>query len=262
MTSRPLLRFEDKLHGEDRYLARLASPEHGRFARNALVAAAVIHAALLLLPAAKLRALPLPAAAPRSAPAAAIWRSMPSLPAKVSTPAAAAPPVLAEARRRAPEAASGGTFALRVTIGAPVGFALLPPPRDPVPEPPPHVDPALLAADPDLLFGAPEPPAPGVAGGGPAAVPDAPAVLVPESRVVPEFPERARELRLGATVVVAVEIGEDGAPIDIRVARCSRPNLGFERAAIRAVEQWRWKPATSLGRPVRSRVEFPLEFKP
>ena len=36
----------------------------------------------------------------------------------------------------------------------------------------------------------------------------------------------------------------------IEILRSNRPNMGFEDAALAAVKQWRYEPATQNGRPV------------
>ena len=45
------------------------------------------------------------------------------------------------------------------------------------------------------------------------------------------------------------------------VLRCSRPNMGFEQAAIDAVQNWMYKPALQNGRPVEVYFTVFVEFK-
>lgn len=238
---RPLLRFEDKLAGEKRFLERLADPDDPRFLRNAVLGAIVIHAGLLLLPAP-----PAPVGeggefAPVNG--TAVWRALPA-PGGEAT----AVPV----SRRAP-----GGFRLE-TI--PAGFALVPLPHDPVPEPAPDLAPNVLARDPELLLGRPEPPP---SASGPVSAADVPedTEAVAELRVRAEYPEPALSMRAEGTVVLAVEIRADGSVGSIRVTQCSVRNVGFERAAMRAVRQWRYRPATRGGVAVPSRTEVFLEFR-
>jgi len=67
-------------------------------------------------------------------------------------------------------------------------------------------------------------------------------VLIEGTRVEPEYPELARVARVEASVVLQAVIRDDGTVGDLVVLRCSRPNMGFEQAAIEAVQQWRYKP--------------------
>jgi TonB family protein len=48
-----------------------------------------------------------------------------------------------------------------------------------------------------------------------------------------------------------VLVGPDGAVEDVRVVNVSRTGVGFERATIDAVRQWRYKPATKSDVNVR-----------
>jgi protein TonB len=85
-----------------------------------------------------------------------------------------------------------------------------------------------------------------------------PPVLV--QRVEPIYPELPRRAGLPGEVVLRAVILEDGEVVEIEVLRCNRPNLGFEDAAIRAVSQWRYEPATQFGRSVAVYVTVYVTF--
>jgi periplasmic protein TonB len=89
----------------------------------------------------------------------------------------------------------------------------------------------------------------------------APVVL---HRVDPEFLEEARKAKHQGTVLLTIEVGEDGKPHGIRVV--SGLGLGLDEKAIEAVSQWRFKPATRNGRPVASsrdhRSKLPAALNP
>jgi protein TonB len=51
-------------------------------------------------------------------------------------------------------------------------------------------------------------------------------------------------------VVLQAVIKSHGTVGEIKVLRCNHPRMGFERAAVDAVQQWRYVPATMNGRPV------------
>jgi TonB family protein len=66
----------------------------------------------------------------------------------------------------------------------------------------------------------------------------------------PSYPELARVARLEGTVTLQARIAKDGHVYDVEVLHSSRPNMGFERAAIDAISQWRYEPATAMGKAV------------
>lgn len=78
-------------------------------------------------------------------------------------------------------------------------------------------------------------------------------------RVLPEYPARARTLKIEGQVLLEVVLDRGGRVEDsIRVTR-SIPML--DAAAIAAVRQWRFRPARSRdGSPVRVLMEIPVRF--
>jgi TonB family protein len=120
---------------------------------------------------------------------------------------------------------------------------------EPIREPEPEIEPEPLPVDAEILLGVPEPPPPSgplIPGIGDVTNP----VRIEESYVEPEYPELARQARLEGHVILQAVILRDGSVSEIQVLRVDRPNLGFEDAAIEAVGQWRYTPATQNGRPV------------
>lgn len=77
----------------------------------------------------------------------------------------------------------------------------------------------------------------------------------------PRYPATALRRGEGGTVVVRVNVGADGVPDEVAVARRSG-SRELDRAALTAVRDWRFKPATRNGREVASVVEQPVEFRP
>ena len=107
----------------------------------------------------------------------------------------------------------------------------------------------------------------GVVGGAPGGLGDAPLPLAavarpPEllSRVLPEYPPRARALAVEGQVLLEMVLDRDGRPeADVRIVR-SLPLL--DAAAIAAVRQWRFRPARDAeGRPVRVVMQVPVRFE-
>jgi len=64
------------------------------------------------------------------------------------------------------------------------------------------------------------------------------------------------------TVVLEVEVYDDGAVGEIRVQRSVQSGPGgLDEAAINAVRKIRFKPGRSGGNPVNTTVIIPIEFK-
>jgi TonB family protein len=85
--------------------------------------------------------------------------------------------------------------------------------------------------------------------------------LIPESAVAPTFPELAKVARLDGQVMLQAIVRKDGSVTDPAVIRSSRPNLGFEEAAIEAVRQWRYQPALQDGTPVDVYITIEVDFE-
>jgi len=131
---------------------------------------------------------------------------------------------------------------------------------EPIREPEPDIEPEPLPPDVEFVIGVPEPPPPSgplLAGVGDVTNP----VLIPESKIEPEYPELARVARLEGNVILQAIIRADGTVGDVQVLRTNRPNMGFEDAAVAAVLQWRYKPATQNGRPVEVYFTVFVDFK-
>ncbi len=78
----------------------------------------------------------------------------------------------------------------------------------------------------------------------------------------PKYPPGARTLRATATVHVKFLLDEEGKPGHVTVLDCSRPGLGFEAEAVKAVERWQYAPTTIVGTPVAIFVDTHVTFGP
>lgn len=76
-------------------------------------------------------------------------------------------------------------------------------------------------------------------------------------RVPPEYPDPARAADVSGQVMVQALVGKDGR-VRETVLLNSIPML--DAAAAHAVERWRFKPATSNGKPVAVWVAVPIKF--
>ncbi len=71
-------------------------------------------------------------------------------------------------------------------------------------------------------------------------------------------PERPRTSGGQTPVVINMVVGTDGKTHDLRVT--SAPNRDFDKAALEAVRQWTFKPATCDGEPVEAHVAVDINF--
>ena len=93
----------------------------------------------------------------------------------------------------------------------------------------------------------------------PAAPPPAPRVsntLRPVSLPPPEYPRVAQRRGIAGSVEVEFTVGTDGTVTSSRVVSASPPRT-FDRAALSAVDRWRFEP---IGSPITTRRT--IEFKP
>ena len=77
----------------------------------------------------------------------------------------------------------------------------------------------------------------------------------------PDYPRRALRRGDSGVVLLRVDVGPDGIPTSVGIVRSSR-SRDLDRAAVAAVERWRFRPALADGRPVAGSVDVPIEFTP
>lgn len=68
-------------------------------------------------------------------------------------------------------------------------------------------------------------------------------------KVEPKFSEEARKAKVDGVVQLAIEIDEEGNVASADVL--DGPGYGLNEQAVEAVKQWKFKPATRDGKPVR-----------
>jgi protein TonB len=84
--------------------------------------------------------------------------------------------------------------------------------------------------------------------------------LVVISRVLPDYPPRARAQRIEGWVRLAIEVSPSGTVSAARVVAAS-PERVFDEAALKAIRRWRFKPAFSEGRAVSQRATLTMRFR-
>ena len=90
------------------------------------------------------------------------------------------------------------------------------------------------------------------------------AELVPARRtryVAPVYPRAARASQTQRKVALNVEVLSSGAVGRIDIVNSTKDRMGFEAAAVAAVQQWIYEPATTDGRPIRSTTRVVINFQ-
>lgn len=79
------------------------------------------------------------------------------------------------------------------------------------------------------------------------------------SRIEPVYPEEAKKARIAGIVIIEATINEAGVVTEASVVK-PLP-FGLDQAALDAIQQWRFEPATQDGRPVPVKFHFTFNFK-
>jgi protein TonB len=97
-------------------------------------------------------------------------------------------------------------------------------------------------------------------GGGP---PGAGAILSPEiiRQVRPNYTNAALQARVRGLVVMDAVVLPDGSVGDVKIVRSLDKRFGLDEEAIKAVKQWRFRPARRSGDPVAMLVSVEMMFE-
>jgi len=79
-------------------------------------------------------------------------------------------------------------------------------------------------------------------------------------RVEPRFPKWAREGLTEGKVTLGVTVENDGTVGRLQIVESTKPGVGFEAAALEAVQQWKYRPADAGGTPIRAYFTVTVEF--
>jgi protein TonB len=82
---------------------------------------------------------------------------------------------------------------------------------------------------------------------------------VPIVTVDPEFSDEARKAKFSGNVLVYLIVDEQGNPTHVRVER--GVGMGLDEKAVEAVRQYKFKPATQNGKPVKVEVDIDVNFQ-
>ena len=75
----------------------------------------------------------------------------------------------------------------------------------------------------------------------------------------PHYPRQARKLRQEGRVLIEVRVSADGRPLNVALKSSTGFDL-LDKAALEAVQRWRFVPARRGGRPVEASVIVPIQF--
>lgn len=75
----------------------------------------------------------------------------------------------------------------------------------------------------------------------------------------PKFSKQARKAKFSGVVVVSLIVGADGKPRNVHVLRGA--GMGLDEQALKAVQKYKFKPATLNGRPVAVYVNVEVNFQ-
>ena len=132
------------------------------------------------------------------------------------------------------------------------------PPPDPVSPPPPP--PRVADPGPEVTAGFRLTPPPTEDPRGPVQGAFMDGEALPVVKVRPAYPSRAQQQGIEGYVLVQFTIDELGRVVDVSVVEAQPPGV-FERAALRAVERFRYKPRVVNGQPTAvSGVQHLISF--
>ena len=78
-------------------------------------------------------------------------------------------------------------------------------------------------------------------------------------KVEPEYSEEARKAKYQGTVVLAVQVWEDGRAHNVRIIRSL--GLGLDEKAVEAVQKWRFAPGMKARKPVKVAATIEVNFR-
>jgi protein TonB len=136
---------------------------------------------------------------------------------------------------------------------------------DPTPDEPEPIrlpdeldEPTVDLPETDIVFNIPEGPPPDAEPEGPIQVGGDVKAPVKEYAPPPQYTEIARKARIQGVVIVQAIIDKQGVVRDVKVLK-PLP-MGLDKAAVEAVERWKFKPATLNGKPVDVYYNLTVNF--
>ena len=127
----------------------------------------------------------------------------------------------------------------------------------PLMEPPPLSDSAVIVVDQDYEPPRQDPPPPS----GPIRDYLATAAPVVLERIKPAYPRLAKIAGVEGVVILEAVIQKDGSVGQVTVLKTPSGKLGFDREAVIALRQWKFRPGEMHGRPVDVIMTLTVRFR-
>jgi protein TonB len=99
----------------------------------------------------------------------------------------------------------------------------------------------------------------GTGGGGGGLLDDVDAPPTPISKIQPNYPSSLLKSGTGGRVLISCVVDETGKVVSATVKQSAHPEL--DKAAIAAVNKWKFKPANKAGRSVTAKCVVPFNFE-
>lgn len=77
-------------------------------------------------------------------------------------------------------------------------------------------------------------------------------------KVAPKYPEDAKAEKVTGQVIIDAYVGADGKVLEAKATNNPDPRLA--KAALEAFKQWKFKPATVKGKPVKAKMTVTINF--
>ena len=99
----------------------------------------------------------------------------------------------------------------------------------------------------------------GAGGGGGGLLEDVDAPPTPVSKIQPSYPSGLLKSGVGGRVLISCVVDETGKVVSASVKQSAHPDL--DKAAIAAVNKWKFKPANKAGRSITAKCVVPFNFE-
>jgi len=76
----------------------------------------------------------------------------------------------------------------------------------------------------------------------------------------PQYTSDAMRAKVQGTVLLECVVKPDGSVGDVKVVRSLDSTFGLDLEALKAAQQWRFKPGTRMGEPVRVAITIEMSF--
>lgn len=94
-----------------------------------------------------------------------------------------------------------------------------------------------------------------------APAPPAPTQPLAQETPPPNYPPELACRQVGGTTVLNVSLAANGYPVNVDIVTSSGTKA-LDDAAVAAVRDWKFRPATLRGVPTTSRLQVPVTFTP